>query len=127
MQLSRKLKNLFAAISATILFSCGPTPAPAMSLTQQDQSAQTTESLEVCKEATEVLVRLQPYLIDPTILKASIEAVKSTKDAPPEVKDWFEKQINLGAHMQNPKIYGKLVFTSCVNEMKQPKGTQNEL
>lgn len=117
MQLSRKLKNLFAAISATILFSCGPTPAP----------AQTTESLDVCKEATEVLVRLQPYLIDPTILKASIEAVKSTKDAPPEVKDWFEKQINLGAHMQNPKIYGKLVFTSCVHEMKQPKGTSNEL
>lgn len=116
MQLSRKLKKLFAAISATILFSCGPTPAP----------AQTTEALEVCKQATEVLVRLQPQLIDPTILKASIEAVEST-DGPPEVKDWFEKQINLGAHMQNPKIYGKLVFTSCVNEMTNPKGTQNEL
>ena len=75
MQLSRKLKKLFTAISATILFSCGPTPAP----------AQTLESLEVCKEATEVLVRLKPYLVDPTILKASIEAVEST-DGPQEVK-----------------------------------------
>lgn len=112
----RKLKNLFTAISATILFSCGPTPAP----------AQTTESLNVCIEATEVLVRLQPYLIDPTILKSSIEAVESTENSPQEVKEWFKQQINLGAYMQNPKIYGKLVFTSCVNEMKQPKGISNE-
>lgn len=117
----QKLKKLFAAISATILFSCGPTPAPAQTLDQlQDQN----EIYSTCIDATTVLVRLQPYLIDPTILKASIEAVESTENSPPEVKDWFKQQINLGAHMHDPKIYGKLVFTSCVNEMK---GKSNEL
>jgi hypothetical protein len=49
----QKLKKLFAAISATILFSCGPMPAPAMSLTHQDQSAQTLDQLEKPVSTTE--------------------------------------------------------------------------
>lgn len=116
----QKLKKLFAAISATILFSCGPTPAPAQTV---DQLVNQDEIYSTCADATNVLVQLQPHLIDPKILKASIEAVEST-DNPPEVKDWYKNQLNLGVTMQNPKIYGKLMFTSCVNEMK---GTKNEL
>lgn len=117
----QSLKKLFAAISATILFSCGPTPAPAQTV---EQLMKQDEIYSTCVDTTTVLVRLQPYLIDPVILKNSIEAVEQTTDSPEEVKSWFKNQLNLGAYMQNPKIYGKLVFNSCVNEMK---GKRNEL
>jgi hypothetical protein len=112
-----KAKKYATMLSTALLFSCGPTPAPAV--TPND-----------CVGITQNLMGAQSYMIDPKYRKEMIQIVEGFKDRKlnnlklNEVKNWFITQINLGATMHDPEIYGKLVFQSCVN---LSKGLKNEL